>query len=156
MSSDRQNRFLAFSLNQEEYAIPLLTVKEVIAMPEVTPTPHSPPYFLGMMNLRGQVISVVDLRLKFGMKPLDSDEKSVVILDLGDTSIGVVVNSVNSVLSPKGDELTDPPEIESTKNSHFITGVYRNDKQLVLILDIFKTFNKTDKNFLNSSATQAA
>lgn len=139
-------RYLSFSLGAEEYAIPLLSVREVIAMPEVTSTPYSPPYFLGIMNLRGQVISVIDLRLKLGVKPGASSETSVVILDFADHNIGVVVDSVNSVLHPKESELMEPPEIESSKNLDFILNVYRKEHELVLILDINRALSKEDKN----------
>ena len=80
-------RFLCFSLGAEEYAIPLLVVREVIAMPEYTPVPYTPPYFLGIMNLRGQVISVMDLRQKLGLKPRSDAETTVIICDLNGISL---------------------------------------------------------------------
>src|SRR4051812_41249332 len=101
-----QNRFLSFSLGNEEYGVPLLAVKEVIAMPEITPIPYTPSYFLGIMNLRGQVISVMDLRQKLGVKPSQSSETAVIICDLNSLSIGVVVDSINSVLNPVEAELS--------------------------------------------------
>ncbi len=82
-----ENRFLCFSLGNEHYAIPLLTVKEVIAPPETTPVPQTPAYFKGIMNLRGQVISVIDLRTKLGIKPLQSAENAVIICDSGEHPI---------------------------------------------------------------------
>lgn len=89
-------RYLTFRLAQEFFAIPLLQVKEVIAMPEVTPVPQTPPHFIGIMNLRGQVITVLDLRLKLGIKPQKGAETAVVIRDLADVSVGVVVDSVEA------------------------------------------------------------
>ncbi len=148
------DRYLAFSLGKEEYAIPLLSVREVIAIPEITPVPQSPSHFLGIMNLRGQVISVIDLRTKFGIKPNSSEETSVVILDMGDHSLGVVVDSVNSVLSPTMDQISDPPEMDN-KNSEAITKVYRKENNLVLILDVYKTLSKEDKSALARSARAA-
>jgi purine-binding chemotaxis protein CheW len=86
------NRYLSFSLGTEEYAIPLLAVKEVIAMPEFTSVPYTPSHFLGIMNLRGQVISVMDLRKKLGIKPGSTAETAVIICDLSPLCIGVVVD----------------------------------------------------------------
>ena len=139
-----RERFLSFSLGAEEYAVPLLAVREVIAMPEYTPVPYTPPYFLGIMNLRGQVISVMDMRQKLGVKADKNAETTVIICDLGGVSIGVVVDSVNTVLSPNPDEVTPKPEIQSSRNTDFITGVYRRDKKLILFLDIAKSLSLED------------
>ncbi len=130
-----QNRYLSFSLGAEEYAVPLLVVKEVIALPEITPIPFSAPHVLGIMNLRGQVISVVDLRTRLGIKPQSGAETGVIICDLGATTLGVVVDSINSVVSPKPDELSDKPEVTS-KNSEYIEQVFRRGKDLVLLINI--------------------
>jgi purine-binding chemotaxis protein CheW len=151
MSAVTADRFLAFSLGAEEYAIPLLAVREVIAVPDITPVPQSPAHFLGIMNLRGQVISVLDLRTKFGIRPQSSEETSVIILDLQDHSLGVVVDSVNSVISPSADQMSDPPEMEGNRNADAITKVFRKEKNLVLILDIFKTLSKDDRSALARS-----
>ncbi len=140
------SRYLNFSLGTEDYAIPLLTVKEVIALPEITPIPFTPAYFLGIMNLRGQVISVIDLRQKFGVKVSQntSTENAVIIIDLGTFCMGVVVDSINSVLSPKASDISDKPEIQSNKSTEYITNVFRNGKKLVLLIDITKTLSVED------------
>lgn len=154
--ANQLERFLAFSLADEEYAIPLLSVKEVIALPEFTPVPQSPPHFSGIMNLRGQVISVIDLRLKFGIKSTKAAETSVIIIDMGESSLGVIVDSVNSVFSPQVDQLSDPPEMEGNRNADAITKIYRKEKSLVLILDIFKSLSKEDRSVLERSKKKAA
>lgn len=155
MSAVTADRFLAFSLGPEEYAIPLLAVREVIAVPDITPVPQSPTHFLGIMNLRGQVISVLDLRTKFGIKPQSTEETSVIILDLQDHALGVVVDSVNSVVSPSADQMSDPPEMEGNRNADAITKVFRKENNLVLILDIFKTLSKDDRSALARSQKAA-
>ncbi len=129
-------RYLRISLGEEEYAIPLLRVREVIAVPEVTPIPQTPNYFLGVINLRGQVITVVDMRTKLSIKPLNGPEMAVVICDLGSISLGVVVDSINSVITPKADELSDRPELKNQKAMDYITAVYRHEKGLVRTLGI--------------------
>lgn len=138
MSNDR---FLCFSLGNEEYGIPLLSVKEVIAVPETTPMPFAPTYFMGIMNLRGQVISVVDLRQKFSIKTQGESETAVIICDLNPASIGIVVDSINSVIIPTAEDISEKPDMQSNKISDCITNVYRKDKRLVLFLDINKTLN---------------
>lgn len=156
MSQDEINRFLNFTLGEEEFAIPLLSVKEVIAVPETTPIPHTPPHFLGIMNLRGQVISVIDLRKKFSMTAKSNEETSVIILDLKSQFLGVVVDSVNSVLPIKNSEILEKPMIESSKSTEYITGVFRKNDHLVLLLDIFKTLSQEDKSAMQKSAPNKA
>lgn len=150
------NRFLAFSLGSEEYAFPLLAVKEVIAIPDLTPIPQSPPHFAGIMNLRGQVISVIDLRVKFGIKCLNGEETSVIILDLSGQSIGVIVDSINSVIAPQEAELSEPPPLQGNKNSESITHVFRKENSLVLVLDVPKAIGRDDLNLLNKNLKKQA
>ena len=138
------DRFLSFSLGQEEFGVPLLDVKEVIALPEVTPVPHTPPYFLGMMNLRGQVVSVLDLRKKFSIKSEETDETCVIICDFDGLVLGVVVDSVDSVIAPKEAELSEKPAIESKLATEFIRCVFRREESLVLLIDLAKVLNADD------------
>ena len=147
-----QSRYLCFSLGSEEYAIPLLTVKEVIAMPEITPVPQTPAYFLGIMNLRGQVITILDLRQKLNIKPQGNSETSVVICDFEKFSVGVVVDSINSVLAPEENTIVPKPDLQNSKASAYVTGVYRKDKRLVLFLDIFKSLNIEDQSSIKKHA----
>jgi purine-binding chemotaxis protein CheW len=137
-------RFLAFSLGQEQFAVPLLSVKEVIAMPEYTPVPYTPAHFLGIINLRGQVISVIDMRTKFGIKPENSAETAVIICDLAPLCVGIVVNSVNSVLSLTHSQINPKPQIESSKKTDHITGVTKIGERLCLLLYIAKALDLQD------------
>lgn len=144
------NRYLCFSLGTEEYAIPLLTVREVIAIPEITPVPHSVQSFLGIMNLRGQVISVVDLRTKLSIKPMISEENAIIICDLNPNSIGVVVDSINCVVHPSPDQITDKPEIQSQKNTEYIQGVYREKNKLIVLLEISRVLSHVEQDRLGA------
>lgn len=145
------SRFLCFSLGKEEYSIPLLSVKEVIGMPEVTSIPQAPNYFLGIMNLRGQIISVMDLRTKLAFKSVNTEETSVIILDLGDYNLGVVVDQVNSVQMLNKDEITDKPILDNSKNHDYIVGVFRKNEKLILMLNIAKALSVEDRRVLSQS-----
>lgn len=149
-------RYIRFSLGEEEYAMPLLRVREVIAMPDITSIPQTPSYFLGIMNLRGQVITILDLRTKLGIKPANTSEVAVIICDLGSISIGVVVDSINSVLTPKAGELSERPTMQGGKAADYITGVYRKEAGLVLLLDISKLLSVEDQGVAKSQAKKAA
>jgi purine-binding chemotaxis protein CheW len=154
-SDDTFNRFLSFSLGSEEYAIPLLSVREVMGMPDFTPVPQSPPFFLGIMNLRGQVISVIDLRIKLGMKPQVLKEMAVIICDLKQIVLGVVVDSVNSVISPQKEDIKSKPDLKSARNSDYITGVYKSDKNLVMFLNLIKALNLDEQNMLLGASNKS-
>lgn len=144
MLSRKGERYLSFSLGGEEYAIALLAVKEVIAVPEVTPIPFTPPHFLGIMNLRGQVISVIDFRAKLGIKPAATSETAVIICDLSPLCLGVVVDSINSVVAPIEKDIAEKPTIQSSRNTEYITGVFKRDKSLVLLIDLAKALSVED------------
>lgn len=146
------SRFLTFSLNGEQYAVPLLKVKEVIALTETTPVPYSPAHFKGIMNLRGQVISVIDLRMKMKMPKVDaSSETAIIILDLEPLSLGVIVDSVESVLAVAKEEIQPPPDVGG-KDTAYISGVTRKEKRLILLLDIEKTLSVEDLKTMKSQS----
>lgn len=151
---DVSNRYLCFTLGPEEYAVPLLSVKEVIALPDITPIPQTPPHFLGIMNLRGQVIAIMDLRSKLSIKPSASAETAVIICDLKPDSIGVVVDSLNSVLHPDPDLLSEKPEIQSQHYTDYIQAVYREKDRLILFLDISKILDSGDHRAVTRAASQ--
>jgi purine-binding chemotaxis protein CheW len=150
-NSGELNRFIEFSLGAENYAIPLLMVKEVISVPETTPIPKSPPHFVGIMNLRGQVISVVDLRKKLKIEILRDNEEAVIIVDIGGVDIGIVVDSINKVLAFVSDEVCEMPEVENQLNTQYILGVYKKENSLVVLLDIAKVLDLVDLNAIHSA-----
>jgi purine-binding chemotaxis protein CheW len=154
--ADTSDRYLAFSLRQEQYAIPLLQVKEVIGMTEPTPIPQTPPYFKGIINLRGQVISVIDLRSKLQLsKADDGPETSIIILDLEPLCLGVIVDSINSVLALGSDDLSPAPDTPTNKDQ-YLTGVARKDNRLTLLLDIKATLNVQDLHAMKTASMKSA
>lgn len=147
--SNELNRYIEFSLGQEDYAIPLLMVREVISVPDTTPIPKSPTHFLGIMNLRGQVISVVDLRKKLKVDARQDKEEAVIIVDIGGMNIGVVVDSINKVLAFSSEDVSEMPEVENQINTHFIFGVYKKENSLTVLLDIAKVLDLKDMEAIN-------
>lgn len=161
MSLDEKNdthikSYLRFSLHNESYALPLLSVKEVIAMPEITKLPNTPKHFMGIMNLRGQIISIIDLRAKFNIANSFGAETTVIICDIKPFCIGIVVNSVDSVLSVNDENIKSKPEIESDKKTDYITGVVSVDEQLILLIDIAKALDVAEQQLLEAQARKAA
>ncbi len=155
MSTGELNRFIEFSLGSEDYAVPLLMVREVISVPDTTPIPKAPPHFLGIMNLRGQVISVVDLRKKLKVEPRKDKEEAVIIVDIGSMNIGVVVDSINKVLAFSKEDVCEMPEVESQINTQYIQGVYKKENSLTVLLDLAKVLDLKDFEALNSQKKAA-
>ena len=150
------HRYISFSLAGKEYAIPLLSVKEVIAIPEITLTPFSPAHFLGITNLRGQIIPIMDLRLKMGFTANNTPETVVIICDLQGINLGIMVDSVNSVISPESNEIAEAPDMESYRDTEYILGIYKQEKMLTLIIDLGKLLDSPDFKFLKSQQSHKA
>ena len=150
------NSYLRFSLHNECFAMPLLLVKEVIAYPEITAIPNTPKHFLGIMNLRGQIISIIDLRDKLNIKNDFNPETTVIICDLKSCTIGIVVDSVDSVLNLKQSEIKQTPEIQGPVSSEYINGIVTLDQRLILLIDVMKALDLKDKEIAAMNTGKAS
>ena len=150
------NRYICFTLGEENFAIPLLAVREVIGVPDVTPVPQTPAYFLGIMNLRGLVISIMDLRLKLGLKPKGDTEETVMILDLGNFNLGVLVDQVTQVVEVQEKDLSPKPQVDSTRMVDCVKSVFRRGEDLVLVIDIARALSIEDKTAAKTGSEQKA
>lgn len=155
-NGDERSRYLCFSLGNEEFAIPLLQVKTVTGLPDVTKVPNTPNYFMGIMNLRGQIISVLDLRKKMGVTPKENAEIAVIIIEFSGHQVGLVVDSINSVLSPLQSELQPRPEMMGGKNADSVSAVYTKESRIVMLLDILKSLGAEDKSAFEKAQAKAA
>ncbi|MFN8369272.1 MAG: chemotaxis protein CheW [Bacteriovoracaceae bacterium] len=153
-SKTTNERYLQFSLGKETYAIQLLAVKEVIPPPDTTPLPNSPSYYIGIMNLRGQIISIIDLRKKLNIVPQKEHlEEAVIIVQVGTVGIGLIVDSINKVLNIASNSISEVPEVSSQVNAKYIEGVYQEEKNLTILLDIESILNLNEiKNIQNKAA----
>ncbi|RZA06885.1 MAG: purine-binding chemotaxis protein CheW [Proteobacteria bacterium] len=141
MNEAKQNlgKYLSFSLGNERFAIPLLKVREVIAPPLTTSIPKAPAYCLGFMNLRGEIITVLDLRLKLGIAGVKGPELALLICEIGNISVGMLVDQINQVIAPRAGEIGNPPDSGRLNSAMSIAGVYRDQAGLILFLDMEKT-----------------
>ncbi len=151
METSENLKYLMFSLNEERFAIPLLSVREVLAMPEITKVPQTPDHFMGIMNLRGQVISIIDMRLKLGIKPKNNSESAVIICDMKPNFVGVVVDSIDSVVEIEKSQISEKPQIHSHKKMDYIIGIFKNEDELVFILDISLSLDAQDINIIKKT-----
>ena len=141
-SAGQEGKFLTFSLANEEYGISILKVREIIGMMPIRTVPQTPSFVKGVINLRGKVIPVVDLRLKFGMEELDYTERtSIIVVDVTGgpealVRIGIVVDYVSEVANIKGEEVEDTPTFGSQLNTEYILGMAKIGKGVKILLDI--------------------
>ncbi len=143
---DLEGKYLTFSLADEEYGIGILKIKEIIGMMPITTVPHTPHHVKGVINLRGKVIPVVDLRLRFGMPALAYSERTCIIVvemegSSGTILIGNVVDAVSEVLNIKNEEIDAPPRFGSKLSTDTILGMAKVEKDVKILLDIDKVLN---------------
>jgi len=128
---------LTFTIDQEEYGIPILSVQEIIGYQKPTPIPNAPAWLSGVVNIRGMVIPVVDIRGLLGMESKEYDSNSVIIItEVDGRTIGSVVDQVNDVLAFQPDQMQATPEVADGIRTRSITGVGKLDERLVMLLDI--------------------
>ncbi len=137
----REGKYLTFFLAAEEYGISILRVKEIIGMMAITMIPKTPAYVKGVINLRGKVIPVVDLRLKFGMEKMEyTDRTCIIVVEARTTSgkalIGIVVDAVSEVLNVRDSDIEDTPTFGTSMKTDFILGMAKAVDGVKILLDI--------------------
>lgn len=152
-----EGKYLTFSLMNEEYGIGILKVKEIIGMMPITPVPRTPEFVKGVINLRGKVIPVIDLRLKFNIEEIDYTERTcIVVVEIlsQDTTVmvGIVVDSVSEVLNIKAEEIEETPEFGASLDVEYILGMAKIDDSVKILLDINRVLKDQEIQILKKSA----
>ncbi len=153
----REGKYLTFSLAGEEYGIGILKVKEIIGIMTITPIPKTPDFVKGVINLRGKVIPVVDLRLKFGMTGMESTERTcIIVVEIAASGdkifMGIVVDSVSEVLNIRAAEIEDTPNFGSKLDTAYILGMAKINQSVKILLDIDKVMSNEEIGQLNADA----
>lgn len=138
---DKEGKYLTFTLAEEDYGLEILKVREIIGMMDITAVPQTPVYVKGVINLRGRVIPVIDLRLKFGLEEAEYGERTCIIVvevqsQVGSVQMGVVVDSVSEVLNINGDDIEPPPSFGARLNTQYILGIAKAKGTIKILLDI--------------------
>ena len=144
--TDREGKYLTFSLADEEYGIGILKIKEIIGMMPITTVPQTPDFVKGVINLRGKVIPVIDLRLRFGMSSIEYAERTcIIVVEIKGAQspilIGSVVDSVSEVLNIKAEDIEDAPTFGARLNTEAILGMAKIDGAVKILLDIDQVLN---------------
>ncbi len=149
-----EGKYLSFSMAREEYGIGILTIKEIIGMMRITPVPQTPDYVKGVINLRGKVIPVIDLRLRFGMNSSVYTERTcIIIVETEHASrtlqIGIVVDSVSEVMNIRGSDIEETPGFGTILNTDYILGMAKTAGSVKILLDIEKALSSDDLNLMD-------
>lgn len=155
--SNREGKYLTFALAGEEYGIGILKVKEIIGLMPITTVPRTPGYVKGVINLRGKVIPVVDLRLKFGITVMDYNERTcIIVVEIRRKErtipMGIVVDSVSEVLNIKCADIEDTPDLGGHLNTAFILGMAKTSSSVKILLDIDRIFGEEEMNVLTEAS----
>lgn len=138
-SDDLSGRYLTFCIGDKSYGVELMHVLDIISIQTVTRVPSTPHYVKGIINLRGKIVPVIDVRLKFSMEERAYDERTcIIVLNLNDMQVGLIVDQVSEVLNTDSAEISALPEFGSVNSSQFIQSIARSADKLVIILDCEK------------------
>jgi len=155
--ADKEGKYLTFALAGEEYGISIMKTQEIIAMMKITTIPQTPEFLKGVINLRGKVIPVVDLRLRFGMEAIDyTDRTCVIVVEIegqaGSVLMGIAVDSVSEVLDIKGEDIEDTPTFGTKLNTEDILGMAKVEGGVKILLDIDRVLCADEVILLDKSA----
>ena len=152
---EEESKYLTFKLSSEEYGVEILKVREIIGLMDITAVPQMPVYMKGVINLRGKVIPVIDLRLKFGLDEAEHTEQTcVIVVDVG-KEIGIIVDTVSEVLDIAGDNVEPPPDMGGSVDSSFILGMGKVGDAVKILLDIDKVLS-TDEMISITGAVETS
>ncbi len=155
--SDREGKYLTFSLAGEEYGIGILKIKEIIGMMPITAVPRTPEFIKGVINLRGKVIPVMDLRLRFGLPAIDYTERTCIIVveiegQAGTVQVGIVVDAVSEVLNVKAEDIEATPSFGGRMKTDFILGMAKMNGGVKILLDIDRVLGSEEAQLLAEAA----
>lgn len=133
------SQWVTFQLDAETYGIDVLQVQEVLRVSEISPVPGALPFVIGIINLRGNVVTVLDARHRFGLPPKESDDASrIIVVDAFDKVVGLLVDSVSEVAYLPAAEIESPPTVGTEDGAKFVSGVCNRDGQLLILVDLAK------------------
>lgn len=150
-----ERQVVVFELDNESYAVEIGGVKEIVRLPEITKVPHAPDYVDGVIDLRGQVTAVINLRSRFGLPVQETTKDTrVIVLTMGDAQVGVVVDGVSETLSIPEESIDAIANMALEIDAEYITGVARLENRLVILLDYKKVLSASENEALAELVTE--
>lgn len=158
MENAKPGQYLTFNLNEEFYGVPIEAIREINRVGEITPVPRTPPYIKGVMNLRGRIVPVVNLRTKFSLpEQAFTRDTCIVVIESDFNQIGMIVDAVKEVIDLKASEIEPPPQLGQAAQDRFITGLGKVENRVVILVDIVSALSHQDHQELKEiSERQAA
>jgi purine-binding chemotaxis protein CheW len=154
---EKKDKYLTFALGAEEYGLEILKVREIIGYMSITNIPQAPPHVEGVINLRGQVIPIVDLRSKFGMETTTvTDETCIIVVEVSQNTrtfnTGIIVDHVSEVLAIEDEKIEEAPQLRTSIDNDFILGMGKVNDSVIILLDIDRTLDCDAFEMLSTNA----
>jgi len=154
---DKELQVVGFRIGRETFGLPIASVREIVRVPEITSVPNAPDYIEGVINLRGRIIPVVDLRKRFGEKSLETSKKNrIVVVEMESRAIGLLVNSASEVLKIPPSEIEAPQNVFPEGELNYIRGVGKLKGRLVILLDLSRVLQRGELHQLEEYAEEEA
>ncbi len=151
--NELKHKFLTFGIGKENYAIPIQYVTEIIGIQSITDLPDVPEYVKGVINLRGRVIPLIDVRLRFGMDEKEYDDRTCIIVTLiNDIPVGLIIDTVKEVIDIPEQQIDPPPKVKKGQESRFIHGLGKTENSVIIILDMEKFLFEEEIGLLDEIA----
>lgn len=156
-NASSEEQFLTFRLHGQDYGITILKIQEIKGWDKITPIPNSPDYVKGVLNMRGVIVPVIDLRLRFGLPEAERDIFTVIIVaNVNGRLAGIVVDAVSDVINIGAGQMCEAPEYEGQENREFVKGLAEVDGKLLVLLDIDRMVNPDSLEKSTAAANVAA
>jgi purine-binding chemotaxis protein CheW len=153
---DKDLQIVGFRIGRETFGLPIALVREIVRVPEITAVPNAPNYIEGVINLRGRIIPVVDLRKRFGEKVIEPHKKNrIVVVELESRSLGLIVNSASEVMKIPPSEIEAPHNVFQEGELNYITGVGKLKGRLVILLDLNRVLQRGELRRLDEVTASA-
>ena len=152
----QKDKYLTFTVGNEDYGIEIYHVTEIIGIQHITDVPDMPPYIKGVINLRGKVIPVMDVRVRFKMPEREYDDRTcIVVVNANGTAVGLVVDTVKEVAGIPENQIELPPEVAESSTQHYIRGLGKLADEVKILLDVEKLVRKEDTSTIESLGAYA-
>lgn len=152
LQANANNEYLTFTLGKEEYGVDILKVQEIRGYEAVTRIANAPEFIKGVVNLRGTIVPIVDMRIKFNLGQAEYDRFTVVIiLNLRDRVVGIVVDGVSDVAALTAEQIRPAPEFSGAFDTQYITGLGTVDNRMLILMDIEKLINNSEMGFVDAA-----
>ena len=146
------DEFLTFALGEEEYGVEILKVQEIRGYDAVTRLPDAPEYIKGVVNLRGTIVPVIDMRMKFRLDKVEYTAMTVmIVLNVGGRVVGIVVDSVSDVVRLGGEQIREVPELGAAIDRQFLTGIGTLDERMLILLDIERLMTSSEMGLVSEA-----